>query len=246
MRPRFAAALLLLGVNAAGCRSGGCPAVKPPEPGPEHRVLLDPASDVFEATPPDTFHILLATTVGEVEIEVIREWAPLGAARLYNLVRNGFLDGNRFFRVLPGFIAQFGVHGVPAVQAAWNPQSLPDDPVRQSNLGGTLVFATAGPETRTTQLFINYRDNPQLDGLGFAPVGRVVRGMGNLVRLYAEYGETQPDGNGPRYACMLEGGETYLGRYFGRLDRIETARLIAGEGAGAGVGGGAGTENNDP
>lgn len=242
MRQRLAAAVLLLGVPAAGCRSGGCPDVKAPEPGPEHGVLLDPGSDVFASTPPDTFRVLLTTTVGEVEIEVIREWAPLGAARLYHLVRYGFFDGNRFFRVLPGFIAQFGVHGVPAVQAAWNPQSLPDDPVRQSNLRGTLVFATAGPETRTTQLFINYRDNPQLDGLGFAPIGHVVRGMGNLVRLYAEYGETQPDGNGPRYACMLEGGEAYLERQFGRLDRIETARLIAG----AGAGGGAGTSGNNP
>jgi peptidyl-prolyl cis-trans isomerase A (cyclophilin A) len=208
--------------------------VTPPEPRPEQQVLLDPASDAFQAVPPDTFRFRLITSVGEAEIEVIREWAPLGAHRLYNLVRNGFLDGNRFFRVIPGFIAQFGVHGVPAIQAAWNDQNLPDDPVRQSNLRGTLTFATAGPDTRTTQLFINFLDNPQLDGLGFAPVGRVVRGMSNLVRLYGEYGETAPDGNGPAYACILEGGEAYLERAFPRLDRIESAR-IAGAGAAAGA-----------
>ena len=225
---------IVAAAGLASCSPGGCPDVTAPEPTGSQLVLLEPESDAFRAIPPDTFRILLTTSVGEAEIEVIRAWAPLGAYRLYNLARNGFFDGNRFFRVLPGFIAQFGVHGVPAVQAAWNAQNLPDDPVRQSNLKGTLVFAKAGPDTRTTQLFVNYLDNPQLDKLGFAPVGRVVRGMSNLIRLYSEYGETAPDGNGPRYECMLEGGEAYLERGFSRLDRIETARIVEAQGEGEG------------
>jgi peptidyl-prolyl cis-trans isomerase A (cyclophilin A) len=217
--------LLLLATAGliAACGRGDCPTVTAPQPTDAVRVLLDPANPEFAATPPDTFHIVFTTSVGDIDVEVVRAWAPIGAARLYNLARNGFFDGNRFFRVLPGFIAQFGVNGVPAIQAAWNAVPLPDEPVRVSNLRGTLVYAKAGPDTRTTQLFVNYLDNPQLDALGFAPVGRVVRGMGNLVRLYGGYGETQPEGSGPLYACMLQGGEAYLAKDYPRLDRIETA-----------------------
>jgi peptidyl-prolyl cis-trans isomerase A (cyclophilin A) len=218
--------LLAAAALAGACGSdSGCPAVAAPEPTAAQRVLLDPSSDALDATPPDTFHILLTTSVGAVDIEVMSAWAPLGAARLYNLARNGFFDGNRFFRVLPGFIAQFGVSGVPAIQAAWNAVPLPDEPAWLSNLRGTLVYAMAGPGSRTTQLFINYLDNPQLDALGFAPVGRVVSGMSNLIRLYGGYGETQPGGSGPAYGCMLEGGEPYLARGYPRLDRILTAEV---------------------
>jgi peptidyl-prolyl cis-trans isomerase A (cyclophilin A) len=222
---KIVAALLLTAATglAAACSSDGCPPVDPPEPTAAQRVLLDPSNDALRATPPDTFHILLTTSVGDVDVEVIRAWAPLGAARLYNLARHGFFDGNRFFRVLPGFVAQFGVSPVPAIQAAWNEAPLGDEPARVSNLRGTLVFAMAGPDSRTTQLFINYLDNPQLDELGFAPVGRVVSGLSGLIRLYGGYGETRPQGNGPAYACMLRGGEAYLAKDFPRLDRIERA-----------------------
>jgi len=218
--------LLLAAGLVTACSGGDCPAVTAPEPTDAMRVLLNPAGAELAATSPDTFHILFTTSVGEIDVEVVRAWAPVGAARLYNLARNGFFDGNRFFRVLPGFVAQFGVSGVPAIQAAWNEAPLVDEPVRVSNLRGTLVYAKAGPDTRTTQLFINYLDNPQLDGLGFAPVGRVVRGMGDLVRLYGGYGETRPQGNGPLYTCMLQGGEAYLAREFPRLDVIEAARVV--------------------
>lgn len=217
---------LVLSGAFAGCSPGGCPGVDVPEPTPAQAALLDPDGDAFAATPPDTFVVRFTTSRGDVEVEVVREWTPIGAGRLYNLVRNRFFDGNRFFRVLPGFIVQFGVHGVPAIQAAWNERPLPDDPVIQSNVRGTLVYATAGPDTRTTQLFFNYLDNPQLDHLGFAPVGRVRSGMDVLIRLYSEYGETQPDGAGPDYGCMLDGGEAYLERSYPRLDRIETAVLV--------------------
>ncbi len=223
---KIAAALLLSAAGmVAACSSDGCPPVAAPEPTAAQRVLLDPSSDALRATPPDIFHLLLTTSVGDVDIEVIRAWAPLGAARLYNLARNGFFDGNRFFRVLPGFVAQFGVSPVPAIQAAWNQAPLSDEPVRVSNLRGTLVFAKAGPDSRTTQLFINYLDNPQLDALGFTPVGRVVNGLSGLVRLYGGYGETRPQGNGPAYACMLQGGEAYLAKEYSRLDRIERAEV---------------------
>jgi peptidyl-prolyl cis-trans isomerase A (cyclophilin A) len=221
------APLVLSALAAAGCESGGCPRVDPPRATEEQRVLLDPASPEFDAVPPDTFLVQLETTSGEILIEVIREWAPLGAARFYNLVRHGFYDGSAFFRVLPGFMAQFGVHAVPEVQAKWNDRAISDDPVRQSNRRGTVTFATAGPDTRSTQLFINYGDNSRLDGLGFAPIGRVVRGMAVADRFFSDYGETAPTGQGPEFPCMLTGGRAYLERRFPRLDGIVKATLVA-------------------
>lgn len=214
------AAFTLLASGITGCSSNGCPRVDVPEPTEVQQVLLDPDGPAFRGQAPDTFDVRFTTSRGDIVIRVFRDWAPVGADRFYHLARNGFFDGNRFFRVLPGFIVQFGVSGVPAIQEAWNGRSLPDDSVRMSNEGGTLSFATAGPNTRTTQVFINYRDNPQLDRSGFAPIGRVIEGMGQLRLLYSEYGETAPQGNGPLYRCMLSGGNAYLDRDFGRLDSI--------------------------
>jgi peptidyl-prolyl cis-trans isomerase A (cyclophilin A) len=204
----------------AACTQDPCGRFDVPEPADFQTVLLDPAGQAFQGPAPDTFDVRFETSRGDVVVRLFRDWAPVGADRFYHLARNGFFDGNRFFRVLPGFIVQFGVSGIPAVQAAWNQVELPDDPVRVSNGAGTLVYATAGPDTRTTQVFINYRDNPQLDASGFAPLGRVIEGMGSLRLLYAEYGETAPQGSGPLYACMLEGGNAYLDRRFERLDSI--------------------------
>ena len=222
-----AAVVALTSVTAGGgCDGGGCPRVDAPGPSAAQAVLLDPGAEAFQQVPPATYHVALETTQGEVLIEVVGAWSPLGAYRFYNLVRNGFYDGSAFYRVIPGFMAQFGVHPVPAVQAAWNEESFPDEPVTQSNERGTLAFAQAGEDTRTTQLFINYRHNEQLDELGFAPIGRVVRGMGVIDRLYSGYGETSPEGAGPDYACMLSGGGEYLERRFPRLDRIITARIV--------------------
>ncbi len=219
---------LLLPLGPAACGDGGaCPSVRAPAPTEAQTVLLEPGSAAFQATPPDTFRVRFVASTGEFTVEVIRAWAPLGAQRFYNLVRNGFFDGNRFFRVIPGGIVQFGVHGVPAIQEAWNRHAIPDDPVTTSNERGTLTFATAGPDTRTTQLFINYRTNEGLDTQGFAPIGRVTEGMAALSALYAEYGEMAGlGGDGVDYACMLAGGNAYLDRRFERLDRIETARII--------------------
>jgi peptidyl-prolyl cis-trans isomerase A (cyclophilin A) len=217
-----------LALGGGACAGDACAAANAPEPSAAQQMLLDPAAEAFQTAAPDTFRVLFETTKGNVTVEVFRDWAPIGADRFYNLVRNRFFDGNRFFRVIPGGIVQFGVHGVPDVQAAWNEQALPDDPVRTSNLRGTLVFATAGPNTRTTQLFINYRDNDHYDDLGFAPIGRVTDGMGALLQLYAEYGEMAGlGGNGVDYSCMLAGGEAYLARGFDRLDRIVSAESTA-------------------
>lgn len=221
-------AVLILGM--AACSQDPCGGYDTPQPADFQTVLLDPTGPAFQGAAPDTFDVRFETSRGDVVVRVFREWAPIGADRFYHLARNGFFVGNRFFRVLPGFIVQFGVSGIPAVQEAWNEFQLTDDPVRVSNESGTFVYATAGPDTRTTQVFINYRDNPQLDASGFAPLGRVIEGMGSLRLLYAEYGETAPQGNGPQYACMLESGNTYLDRRFERLDSIigTTVTEVAG------------------
>src|SRR5712664_3512 len=137
----------------------------------------NPADPGFAQQAPDSFRARFSTTKGDFVIVVHRAWAPHGADRFYNLVRSGYFDGVRFFRVIPGFMAQFGIHGAPHLAAPWRAALIPDAPVRQRNVRGTVSFATAGPGTRTTQLFINYGDNHRLDGMGFSPFARVVEGM---------------------------------------------------------------------
>jgi peptidyl-prolyl cis-trans isomerase A (cyclophilin A) len=217
------AATLALSTSSCGGECGGGDA---PQPGEAQQVLLEPGADAFAANAPDTFVVRVRTSAGDVVIQVNRDWAPLGAQRFYNLVRNGYYDGVRFFRVIPGFMAQFGIHGVPAVDEAWTDQQIPDDPVRHPNERGTLTFAKAGPDSRTTQLFINYRDNTRLDGEGFAPIGRVIEGMEVVDRLYGEYGETAPGGAGPAHTCMLSLGNRYLERRFERLDSIVATTIV--------------------
>ena len=183
-------------------------------------ALLTPDPAALAATAPDSFTVLLTTSKGEVEIRIRRAWAPLGADRMYYLAQNGFFTGGRFFRVLPGFIAQFGLAGDPAVDAVFDRLTLADDSVRTSNRRGTVVFATAGPDSRTTQLFVNFGDNAQLDGMGFAPIGEVVRGMDVVERLHAGYGEGAPDGSGPDQGRIMKEGNRYLRTAFPLLDSI--------------------------
>ena len=189
-------------------------------------VLTTPADSFYQAAPPDTFQILFTTSEGSFTVEVYRDWAPLGSQRLYNLVRAGYYDGNRFFRVIDGFMAQFGIHGEPAVNTAWENADIPDDPVTHTNERGTLVFATRGPNTRTTQLFINFGNNTQLDGMGFTPLGRVVEGMEVVDRLHAGYGEGAPRGGGPDQMRLRSEGNSYLESSYPELDYIETARIV--------------------
>lgn len=185
----------------------------------------NPRDAGFSAQAPDSFRARFATTKGDFVIAVHRAWSPRGADRFYNLVRSGYYDGVRFFRVLPGFMAQFGIHGDSSVTTAWREQRIPDDPVLRTNIRGMVSFATAGPGTRTTQVFINYGNNDRLDAMGFAPFGQVVEGMDVVDKLYAEYGEGSPRGRGPDQYRMHVEGERYLARQFPRLDKINTARI---------------------
>lgn len=216
-------------VLTASCGGGGvCGGDPPVSDVPAGHVLRDPDSPEMKVVPPDSFDLRLETTEGVVVIRFIRDWSPLGVQRVYNLARHGFYDESQFFRVLPGFVAQFGVSGRPPLDSIWNAQRLLDDPQRQRNSGGTVAFAKTGPDTRTTQLFINYRASEGLDQEGFIPVGRVVDGMAAVYRLHSGYGDIPPQGSGPSFACMLTHGNAYLDERYPELDRIERATVLEG------------------
>ena len=172
---------------------------------------------------PAVFRANFDTSKGGFIVEVTRDLAPLGADRFYTLVKKGFFDNTRFFRVLPGFMVQFGLAANPADNKKWG--NLTDDPVKESNKPGYITFATAGPGTRTTQVFINYADNARLDGQGFAPFGKVVSGMEVVQQLYSDYGEGAPQGAGPAQDQIQAQGNAYLERDFPKLDYIKTAKL---------------------
>jgi peptidyl-prolyl cis-trans isomerase A (cyclophilin A) len=174
---------------------------------------------------PATYKARFDTTKGVFVIEVTRAWAPKGADRFYNLVKNGFYDNVRFFRVISGFMVQFGINGDPGVMARWRGAQISDDPVTQSNKRGMVTFAMAGPNTRTSQVFINFNDNSQLDQSGFAPFGRVVSGMNVVDAINAEYGEGAPRGRGPDQSRMQSEGNAYLAKDFPRLDYIKKAAI---------------------
>jgi peptidyl-prolyl cis-trans isomerase A (cyclophilin A) len=186
--------------------------------------LRNPAALTEQA--PATFKVNFDTSKGPFEVTVHRDWAPNGADRFYNLVKAGFYDDVRFFRVIPGFMAQFGIHGNPAVMTAWRRAPIKDDPVKQSNKRGYVVFATAGPNTRTTQLFINFGDNAGLDKQGFAPFGQVTKGMDVVDKIYDGYGEGAPRGKGPEQGRIQSEGNAYLTKEFPKLDYIKTAKIV--------------------
>jgi peptidyl-prolyl cis-trans isomerase A (cyclophilin A) len=166
------------------------------------------------------FRVRFETSRGTFVVEAQRAWSPNGVDRFHQLVSSGFYDNNRFFRVVPGFVVQFGIHGDPSVARQWEQLAIPDDPVVQSNRRGTLTFATAGPNTRTTQLFINFADNLNLDAMGFSPFGRVIEGMDVVDRIHAGYGER------PEQGRIATEGNAYLEREFPELDFIRTARVL--------------------
>ena len=170
---------------------------------------------------PDTYKAKFDTSAGTFVVQVHRDWAPLGADRFYNLVKSGFYDDIRFHRVISNFMVQFGINGVPSVVAIWRNQRLKDDPVKQSNKRGYITFATAGPNTRTTQVFINYKDNAFLDGQGFAPFGEVVEGMDVVGKLYAQYAGKPADG----FLQIESEGNPFLKKSFPKLDYIKTATV---------------------
>src|SRR5262245_6519886 len=192
--------------------------------------LSNPAA--LKETAPATYKANFDTSKGLIVIEVHRDWAPLAADRFYNLVKNGFYDEVRFFRVLDGFMAQFGINGNPSVMKAWRPAMLKDDPVKQSNRRGYVTFASGGVDTRTTQVFINYGDNSNLDrpgacgaGCAFPPFGQVTTGMDVADKLYKDYGEGPPRGKGVDQTRFQTEGNAYLAKEFPRLDYIKTATI---------------------
>jgi len=187
-------------------------------------ALLAPKSMTEEA--PAKYKVKFTTTKGDFVVEVTREWAPQGADRFYNLVKNGFYEDTRFFRVIKGFMVQFGISGEPAINNVMEQARIQDDPVKQSNVRGNITFATAGPNTRTSQVFINYKDNANLDGMGFAPFGKVVTGMKTVDALNGEYGEGAPGGAGPSQDRMQREGNAYLTKEFPKLDYVKQAKIV--------------------
>ncbi len=186
--------------------------------------LSDPAT--LNEKAPDVYKAKFDTSKGPFVIEVQRDWAPNGADRFYNLVKNGYYDTARFFRVIEGFMVQFGINGDPNLSRVWRNANIKDDPVKQSNKPGMVTFATAGPNTRTTQVFINFGNNAGLDGQGFSPFGQVVSGMEVVNSLYSGYGEGAPHGKGPDQGGIQQYGNAYLQKSFPKLDYIEKATIV--------------------
>ena len=189
-------------------------------------VSAAPVVASTDAVAPDSFRVAFVTGKGRFVVQVNRALAPRGADHFYQLVQSGYYDRVKFFRVIPGFMAQFGISGDPATNKKWERPIL-DDPVKETNKKGALTYAmTSAPNSRSTQLFINTADNKRLDGSGFAPFGRVVEGMDVVEKLYNGYGEGAPQGGGPDQGRIESEGNAYLNKDFAELDSIVTARVI--------------------
>ena len=215
--PLFGIALLAAGLCAPARAPQKNPAPKTRATVPRPS-LLNPS--MLKAKAPEVYKVKFTTSKGIFLVQVTRAWSPLGADRFYNLVKHRFYDGAGFFRLVPGFVVQFGISANPAVSKAWRDAKISDDPVTQTNRRGYLTFATSGPNTRTTQLFINLADNARLDSMGFSPFGQVIEGMEIVDKLNAEYDE-QPD-----QGRIEAEGRSYLEKNFPRLDIIKTAAVF--------------------
>ena len=211
-------AMVALGMTAAAAIVVGA------EQAAARKSLLNPAG--LRETAPDVYNVKFDTSVGEFVVRVTRAWAPNGADRFYNLVKNGFYDETRFFRAVPNFMVQFGINGNPAVAKVWQNARIPADKVTQSNKKGFITFAMgASPDTRTTQVFINFRNNTNLDSSGFAPFGEVVSGIEVVDKIHTGYGEGAPRGAGPAQGRVQAEGNAYLMKSFPKLDYIKTATI---------------------
>ena len=206
----------------------GCDSTPPPPyVRPSDRPLLRPDAPEAKAKAPERFKVRFTTSQGPFTITVVRAWAPLGADRFYHLVRGRFFEEARFFRVMSGFMCQFGIPADPAESALWKDATIPDDPVGESNTRGRVTYATAGRGTRTTQLFINYSNgNRRLDRQGFAPFGEVTEGMNVVDKLYSGYGEGAPSGSGPDQKRIESQGNPYLQAKFPKLDYIQKTEIL--------------------
>jgi peptidyl-prolyl cis-trans isomerase A (cyclophilin A) len=223
---RTAILVIIAGAFLVGCPKDEDASTKTPveEAAPAAQEETSQAGQ--DDTPvPAEYAVELDTTKGAIVIDVRRDWAPKGADRFYELVQKGYFTDVAFFRVISGFMAQVGISGDPALNAEWRAKRIPDDPVKASNTRGTVTFATSGPDSRTTQFFINFVDNSRLDGMGFAPFGKV-RDMAPVEALYAGYGEGAPRGRGPSQARMQNEGNAYLRKDFPKLDYIKSAKII--------------------
>jgi cyclophilin family peptidyl-prolyl cis-trans isomerase len=178
------------------------------------------ARPVVVGPAPDSFRVAFETSKGNFVVAVNKSWSPRGAERFHELVASGFFDDQRFFRVLSGYIAQFGASGEPKSNELWEGKKIPDDPRRESNARGTISFASDGPDSRTHQLFVNLKNNPKLDTQNFVPIGRVVEGLSTLDALNDDYGES------PKYHLIATLGNSYLRRMFPKLDYIRSARIV--------------------
>lgn len=215
--------IVVLTVVLSACGASGGTSEQPPlsEKGPiMNPALSDPRHPDNLLTSPESFRVCFETSCGNITVQVNRSWSPQGADRFHSLVTSGYFDGCSFFRVVPGFVVQFGLNGDPKVTSAWRAANIKDDPVTQTNNRGRLTFATAGPNTRTTQLFINLANNPRLDSMGFSPFGEVVEGMDVVDRINKEYGER------PNQALIQTQGQAYLSKSFPNLDTIKTAKIL--------------------
>lgn len=215
-------------------KKAGAPAAaakKKAAPAASSAKLMNPAA--WTAPAPAQFKAKFTTTKGDFVIDVHRDWAPAGADRFYNLVRSGYFTNVSFYRVVPGFVVQFGAAPDPKVGAAWSRARIKDDPVKQSNTRGRVTFAMGGPGSRTTEVFINLRDNSNLDrypGAAFAPIGEVVEGMDIVDSLYNGYGDmAEQGGRGPSQAQVQAQGKAYLDKSFPNLDSIKSVTIISSE-----------------
>ncbi len=215
----LAGALLSVLLLLPACGDGG-----EADPAVAQDPLLRPGQLVDPA--PDRFQVEFQTTAGDFVVTVERAWAPMGADRFYNLVQAGYYDDTRVHRVVPGFMAQFGLHGDPRVNQVWGRALIQDDPVVESNLRGRITFAKAGPNSRTTEVFISLVDNVRLDDDGFAPFGEVTQGMEAVDAFYGDYGDGPPRGDGPYAAMARARGNEYLDEEYPELTRIIEARVM--------------------
>jgi peptidyl-prolyl cis-trans isomerase A (cyclophilin A) len=223
---RTATLCILAGALLVGCPKNEEATAKTEAPVEEKAAAEKTAEEGLpKPTTPAQYKVELDTTKGPIIIDVHTDWAPIGAARFYELVNEGYFTDVAFFRVISGFMAQVGISGDPATNAEWRAKSIPDDRVMASNTRGTVTFATSGPNSRTTQFFINFADNSRLDGMGFAPFGKV-EDMAVVDALYSGYGEGAPRGRGPSQGRMQNEGNAYLKESFPKLDYIKSARII--------------------
>lgn len=174
----------------------------------------------WPAAMPEVYKVRFETTKGDFIIECRKDWAPLGAERFYQLCKEGYYNNSAFFRVVPGFVVQFGLAADPAVTAIWSAQEMPDDPVKQTNAPGTVTFASRGPNTRTTQVFINYGDNKRLDGMGFQVFGKITQGLEVATSITSQYGEK------PNQALITSQGDAYISKFFPEIDKIKHVSLV--------------------